>query len=177
VQPYPTVCTVGEEARPPTEIPRHRILPVFRKIDCLQIPVPDLEAGLEFYRDQLGHTLIWRTDTAAGLRLPESDAEVVIQTERPELEVNVTVASADEAAAMIARIGGALSCSRSTFRSVGAPLSKIRGLTGSSCWIAAKARSSPMQPDESWSTPVASLEFRIARATLVSVQNRCRAGE
>jgi predicted enzyme related to lactoylglutathione lyase len=68
--------------------------------------VPDLEAGLEFYRDQLGHALIWRTQTAAGLRLPESDAEIVIQTERPELEVNITVASADEAAAMIAHIGG-----------------------------------------------------------------------
>jgi predicted enzyme related to lactoylglutathione lyase len=100
------VYTVGEEARPPTEIPRHRILPVFHKIDCLQIPVPDLEAGLAFYRDQLGHTLIWRTDKAAGLRLPESDAEIVIQTERPELEVNITVASADEAAAFIAQIGG-----------------------------------------------------------------------
>ncbi|MDQ6674714.1 MAG: VOC family protein [Chloroflexota bacterium] len=97
---------MGEEAGPPTETPRRRLLPVFRKIDCLQVPVPDLEAGLEFYRDQLGHTLIWRTDTAAGLCLPESDAEIVIQTERPDLEVNITVASADEAAAMIAHIGG-----------------------------------------------------------------------
>jgi predicted enzyme related to lactoylglutathione lyase len=80
--------------------------PLFRKIDCLQIPVPDLVAGLAFYRDQLGHGLIWRTSTAAGLRLPESDSEIVIQTERPELEANVTVASADEAAANIARSGG-----------------------------------------------------------------------
>jgi len=59
--------------------------PLFRKIDSLQIPVPDLEAGLAFYRDQFGHALIWRTNTAAGLRLPESDTEIVIQTERPEL--------------------------------------------------------------------------------------------
>jgi len=79
---------------------------VFQKIDCLQIPVPDLEAGLAFYRDQLGHSLIWRTDTAAGLRMPESDAELVIQTERPELEANLTVASADEAAAAMSRAGG-----------------------------------------------------------------------
>ena len=38
--------------------------PLFRKIDCLQIPVPDLEAGLAFYRDRLGHALICVTDDA-----------------------------------------------------------------------------------------------------------------
>jgi predicted enzyme related to lactoylglutathione lyase len=80
--------------------------PLFRKVDCLQIPVPDLEAGLAFYRDRLGHALIWRTATAAGLRLAESDAEIVIQTERPLLEANLTVASADAAAEAIAAAGG-----------------------------------------------------------------------
>ena len=80
--------------------------PLFRKIDCLQVPLPDLEAGLAFYRDQLGHALIWRTATAAGLRLPDSDGEIVIQTERPQLETNLTVASADAAAAAIEAAGG-----------------------------------------------------------------------
>jgi predicted enzyme related to lactoylglutathione lyase len=80
--------------------------PLFRKVDCLQIPVPDLEAGLAFYRDRLGHPLIWRTATAAGLRLPESNAEIVIQTERPHLETNLTVASADAAAEAIVAAGG-----------------------------------------------------------------------
>jgi predicted enzyme related to lactoylglutathione lyase len=80
--------------------------PLFRKIDCLQVPVPDLEAGLAFYRDQLGHELIWRTSTSAGLRLPGADAEIVVQTERPELEANLTVASADEAVATIRQAGG-----------------------------------------------------------------------
>jgi predicted enzyme related to lactoylglutathione lyase len=79
---------------------------LFRKIDCLQIPVPDLEAGLAFYRDRLGHELIWRTATSAGLRLPESDAEIVVQTERPELEANLTVASTDEAVETIRQAGG-----------------------------------------------------------------------
>ena len=79
---------------------------MFRKVDCLQIPVPDLEAGLAFYRDRLGHALIWRTATAAGLRLPDDDAEIVIQTERPELEANLTVASADAAAEAIEAAGG-----------------------------------------------------------------------
>jgi lactoylglutathione lyase len=86
------------EANPPE--------PLFRKIDSLQIPVPDLEAGLEFYRDRLGHSLIWRTATAAGLRLPESDAEIVLQTERPESEVDLLVHSADAATAVIVAAGG-----------------------------------------------------------------------
>jgi predicted enzyme related to lactoylglutathione lyase len=80
--------------------------PLLRKIDCLQIPVPDLEAGLAFYRDLLGHPLIWRTATAAGLRLPDSDAEIVLQTERPDLETNLKVASAEAAAAAVVAAGG-----------------------------------------------------------------------
>ena len=85
---------------------RQPAAPLFRKVDCLQIPVPDLDAGLAFYRDRLGHDLIWRTEEAAGLRLPESEAELVLQTERPELEPNLTVTSADDAAAAIVDAGG-----------------------------------------------------------------------
>jgi len=82
--------------------------PLFRKIDCLQLPVPDIEAGLAFYRDRLGHELIWRTPTAAGLRMPDTDAEIVIQTERPQLEANLLVSSADEAAKRVEEAGGAI---------------------------------------------------------------------
>lgn len=68
--------------------------------------MPDLEAGLAFYRDKLGHELIWRTKTAAGLRMPETDAEVVIQTERPQLEANLKVASADTATVRVVEASG-----------------------------------------------------------------------
>jgi catechol 2,3-dioxygenase-like lactoylglutathione lyase family enzyme len=54
--------------------------PLFVKIDCLRLPMRDLDAALAFYRDRLGHELIWRTDIAAGLRLPDSNAELVLQT-------------------------------------------------------------------------------------------------
>ena len=81
---------------------------LFRNIDSLQIPVPNLDAGLAFYRDKLGHELIWRTETAAGLRMPETDAEIVIQTERPQLEANLRVASADAAAERMIEAGGKL---------------------------------------------------------------------
>jgi lactoylglutathione lyase len=80
--------------------------PLFQKVDCIRIYVPDLEAGLSFYRDQLGHPLIWRTEQEAGLRLPGSEAELVLQTERPGLEVDITVQTADEAAARWAALGG-----------------------------------------------------------------------
>ena len=68
--------------------------------------MPDLEAGLSFYRDRLGHDLLWRTPTSAGLRLPESEAEIVLQTERPEPEANLTVDSVDDAVGRIAGAGG-----------------------------------------------------------------------
>ena len=79
---------------------------LIRKVDCVRFYVPDLEAGLSFYRDRLGHELIWRTDSAAGLRLPESDAEIVIQTERQGPETDLLVDSADKAAGLIEQAGG-----------------------------------------------------------------------
>lgn len=79
---------------------------LIRKVDCVRLYVPDLEAGLAFYRDRLGHELIWRTQTAAGLRLPEADTELVLQTEDQRQEVDLLVQSADEAAKLIEQAGG-----------------------------------------------------------------------
>jgi catechol 2,3-dioxygenase-like lactoylglutathione lyase family enzyme len=79
---------------------------LIRKVDCIRLYVPDLEAGLVFYRDRLGHELIWRTETAVGLRLPESDAELVLQTEDQRQEVDLLVNSADEAARLVEQAGG-----------------------------------------------------------------------
>lgn len=82
--------------------------PLMHTIDALQIPVPDLELGLAFYRDRLGHALVWRTATAVGLRMAASATEIVLQTERPELEVNLLVADADAAATAIVAAGGSV---------------------------------------------------------------------
>jgi len=79
---------------------------LIRKVDCVRLYVPDLEAGLSFYRDRLGHELIWRTQTAAGLRLPESEAELVLQTEDQRQEVDLLVDSAEESARLIEQAGG-----------------------------------------------------------------------
>ena len=82
--------------------------PLVRKVDCIQIHVPDLDAGLGFYRDRLGHQVIWRTEHTVGLRLPDTDAELVLQTQRDGLEINLLVESADQAAEYIVKAGGAI---------------------------------------------------------------------
>ena len=83
-------------------------MPLFRKIDCIRIPVPSLEEGLDFYSKSLGHELIWRTATSIGLRIPESEAEIVIHTEPDDLETDITVESAEIAAQEFIRAGGSI---------------------------------------------------------------------
>jgi predicted enzyme related to lactoylglutathione lyase len=78
--------------------------PLLRQVDCVQIPVPDLDAGLRFYRDGLGLELKWRHATQAGLRL--GDTELVLQTERPDLETDFLVDSAEEAVRRVEAAGG-----------------------------------------------------------------------
>ena len=66
----------------------------------------DLEAGLAYYRDRLGHELIWRTGEAVGLRLSETDAEIVLHTTPATPEIDIKVDSADAAAFRIEETGG-----------------------------------------------------------------------
>jgi predicted enzyme related to lactoylglutathione lyase len=82
--------------------------PLFVKIDCLRLPVRDLDAALAFYGERLGHELIWRTDTAAGLRLPDSNAELVLQTERPDMETDLSVESVEIEVKRFVDAGGRL---------------------------------------------------------------------
>ncbi|MFZ0829758.1 MAG: VOC family protein [Thermoplasmata archaeon] len=85
---------------------------MFRKVDCVRIRVPDLDEGLKFYCEQLGHELAWRRGSVeAGLRLPQSDTELVLFTTPTDLgndspEVDLLVDSADEASARLGSLGG-----------------------------------------------------------------------
>jgi predicted enzyme related to lactoylglutathione lyase len=76
------------------------------KLDCVRFYVSDLEAGLAFYRDRLGHELIWRTADQVGLCLPGTDAEIVLHTTPSEPEIDFMVHSADAAAAQFQEAGG-----------------------------------------------------------------------
>ena len=82
-------------------------MPLLQKIDAVQVPVPDLDAGLGFYCDCLGHELRWRNDQIgqAGLAMPRSDTEIVLTTGQ-KYEPNWLVTSADHAAVAVQAAGG-----------------------------------------------------------------------
>jgi lactoylglutathione lyase len=80
--------------------------PLLEEIDCVRLYVSDLASGLAFYRDELGHELIWLSEDAAGLRMPNSGAEIVLHTERRQPEIDFKVGSAEAAAARFEKAGG-----------------------------------------------------------------------
>ena len=82
--------------------------PLFQSLDCLNLPVPDLEEALEFYRDKLGHSLIWKTDNSAGLRLHNDEAELVIRTEKRPPETDISVESVIDATKRFIEAGGSI---------------------------------------------------------------------
>jgi predicted enzyme related to lactoylglutathione lyase len=88
----------------PVEMRRPGLL---RKVDAVTVPVPDLDVGLSFYTDVLGHRLRWRNDAIgqAGLELPDGESELVLVTEHG-YEPNWLVDSVDQAVDAFRRNGG-----------------------------------------------------------------------
>jgi predicted enzyme related to lactoylglutathione lyase len=83
--------------------------PLLRLVDAVTIPVADLDEGLRFYRDQLGHRLLWRNDDIgqAGLLLPDSTTEIVLSTDVGYAPTWL-VASVEEALDRITAAGGSV---------------------------------------------------------------------
>ena len=81
--------------------------PILRAVDAVTVPVPDLDEGLAYFRDGLGHEVIWRNDELGqvGLRLPDSNAELVLTTQQ-SYEVNWLVDSVPQAVAAMVSGGG-----------------------------------------------------------------------
>jgi predicted enzyme related to lactoylglutathione lyase len=81
--------------------------PLLSGVDSVTVPVPDLDAGIAFYRDRLGHPLLWRDDELgqAGLGLATEGTEIVLSTRHPYAPTWL-VASVDEAATAIVTAGG-----------------------------------------------------------------------
>ena len=79
---------------------------MLRKIDCVMVPVGDLEEGAAFYTRVFGLTRLWQDDTSVGMGLPETDAEIVLHTMQlpPEPNVYYLVDDVDAAAAGGCRI-------------------------------------------------------------------------
>ncbi len=79
---------------------------LFRKIDCHSLPVANLDSAIEFYQEKLGHELIWRSGEAAGLRFPQSDAELVLHTDARPIETDLFVDSVTDAIQQFKTAGG-----------------------------------------------------------------------
>ncbi|KRB45535.1 VOC family protein [Terrabacter sp. Root181] len=90
-------------------------LPVLRSVDAITIPVPGLDEGLAFYRDRLGHKLLWRNDAVgqAGLALPDSRVELVLST-RQQMEPNWLVESIDTAVHDLVEAGASVAAEPAT---------------------------------------------------------------
>jgi predicted enzyme related to lactoylglutathione lyase len=82
---------------------------VLRKVDAVTVSVPDLDSGVAFYVDGLGHELAWRNESIgqAGLRVPDAETEIVLTT-RHGYEPNWLVDSVDDAAAAFEGGGGTI---------------------------------------------------------------------
>lgn len=81
---------------------------LLKYIDAVTIPVPTLDEGLAFYRDALGHDLLWRNDALgqAGLRTRDSVTEIVLVTREVGYEPDWKVDSVDAAVEVFRTHGG-----------------------------------------------------------------------
>ncbi len=80
--------------------------PLFRKVECIRLSVKELDSGITFYREQLGLELIWKTQHAVGLRMPDDTTEIVLHIEPKAPEIDLKVKSADGAASQFEEVGG-----------------------------------------------------------------------
>jgi len=80
---------------------------ILRRVDAVTVHVPDIDAGVGFYVDVLGHRVKWRNDAIgqAGLELPQGDSELVLTTEHG-YEPNWLVESVDDAVEVFRSHGG-----------------------------------------------------------------------
>jgi lactoylglutathione lyase len=79
---------------------------LFNKIDCVRIPVPNLEDGIDFYSKKLGHELLWKTKTSVGLQISEDKSEIVLYIEPEGLEIDFQVENVKHAAKKFVQAGG-----------------------------------------------------------------------
>lgn len=78
----------------------------FHHVDCVRVYVPDLQKGLEYYRDNLGLKLAWKSEHEIGLLFGDGVTELVIQNEDRGVETDLKVESVEETVQVIERAGG-----------------------------------------------------------------------
>jgi len=82
---------------------------IFRRVEAVTVPVPDLEVGPRFYGQPSGHRLKWRNDAVgqAGLKLLDGDSELVLTT-RQSYQPDWLVVSVDDAVELLTGHGSGL---------------------------------------------------------------------
>jgi predicted enzyme related to lactoylglutathione lyase len=83
---------------------------LFTHIDCHGVEVSDLDAAIDFYVKRLGHTLLWRSETGAGLRLRDADGmpELVLHTDHWPIATALRVDDVERAIERFLKAGGRL---------------------------------------------------------------------
>ena len=79
---------------------------VFKNVDCIELYVSDLDDGIKYYCGSMGLKLLWRTDISVGLGMENDIAEILLQTERPFMSVDMKVESVVESIDKIIKAGG-----------------------------------------------------------------------
>lgn len=97
----------GKVALPKPANREHNSIQLFQKIDCLMLNVEDVDSALVFYRDKLGLSLAWRTETGFGMHIGDSEL-VLNKGKQTAPETDIMVASAEEAAGRFVEAGGTI---------------------------------------------------------------------
>jgi lactoylglutathione lyase len=79
---------------------------IFSYVDCIELYTPDIQKGIDYYCNNLGLKVIWKTESSVGLGMNEGITEVVLQNERKEMNVDFKVESVTKAVKDIEKAGG-----------------------------------------------------------------------
>jgi predicted enzyme related to lactoylglutathione lyase len=81
---------------------------LFQKIDCIQLYIPDLDEGVDYYCNKLGLMIIWKSESSIGLGMNNGITELVIQNERKYQEIDIKVNSVIDSIEIIKKAGGSI---------------------------------------------------------------------
>lgn len=79
---------------------------IFKNIDCIELYVSDLNEGIQYYCDSMGLKLLWRNEDMVGLGMENDMTEIVLQSQRKQVLVDIKVESVDESIEKIKEAGG-----------------------------------------------------------------------
>ena len=79
---------------------------IFKNIDCIELYVSDLNEGIQYYCDSMGLKLLWRNEDMIGLGMENDITEIVLQSQRKQVLVDIKVESVDESIEKIKEAGG-----------------------------------------------------------------------